>query len=86
MDARKVGGTGQAAPSGVADVMAVAADKGIADPTKAKERASLMAEPFRFIFAFVHPYHGEADTLLGNIALKGLPRYNLAFIRRGCPL
>ena len=47
MDARKVGETAQAALNGVADVKA-AADKAIADPTKAKERASLMAKPFRF--------------------------------------
>ena len=41
MDALKVGVSAQAALSRVADVMAVA-DKGIADPTKAKERASLV--------------------------------------------
>ena len=40
MDALKVGVSVQAALSRVADVRAVA-DKGIADPTKAKERASL---------------------------------------------
>jgi hypothetical protein len=51
VDALTVGVSVQAALSGVADVMAVVAvvaDKGIADPTKAKERASLMAKPFRF--------------------------------------
>ena len=85
MDALTVGASVQAALSRVADAMA--AEKGIADPTKAGERASLVAKPPRFIFAFVHPYHGEVDTaLLGNIALKGLPRYYLAFIRGAGPL
>jgi hypothetical protein len=37
VDARKVGGTVQAALSRVADVMAVAADKATADPTNTKE-------------------------------------------------
>jgi hypothetical protein len=46
VDARKVGGTVQAAPSGVADVMAVAADKATADPTDVTKGFASKAEPF----------------------------------------
>ena len=60
MDALTVSVSVQAALSRVADVMAVA-DRGIAGPTKSKERASLMAKPFRFS---LHPF-GQLVVLFG---------------------
>ena len=46
MDARKVGGTVQAALSRVADVMAVAADKATAGRTDGTKGFAPKAEPF----------------------------------------